>query len=270
MKFNNELIKAIHIPQAHTDGDLLVYLANSQILFVGDLIFSIGLPFIDVYNSGGTIEGTLHHIKVLIDTLSPETRIICSHGPDYSVLELESYLKMLTETKNIVWQAAAMGIGPEQMIKEKFLERWEVYNWSQVNTAQWLKNLYDGYLLRGSKRVSICEPLTKAIVLGDVDSAIQLYHNLKRDRQSDYDFSEFQLNMLGYQLMSRGRIEDAIKIFKLNTKQYPNSFNVFDSLAEAYMKSGDRKLAIKYYKKSLELNPFNDNAIQKLRDLQGE
>lgn len=51
---------------------------------------------------------------------------------------------------------------------------------------------------------------------------------------------------------------------------FPASFNVYDSLAEAYMKKGNKELAIESYRKSLELNPDNVNALEKLRGQEGD
>ena len=80
-------------------------------------------------------------------------------------------------------------------------------------------------------------------------------------------FQEATLNNLGYRLIQKGRVQDAISIFRLNTEAYPQGFNTYDSLAEAYMLKGDRKLAIKNYQKSLELNPKNTNAVSMLEKL---
>jgi cytochrome c-type biogenesis protein CcmH/NrfG len=49
---------------------------------------------------------------------------------------------------------------------------------------------------------------------------------------------------------------------------HPESWNVYDSLAEAYMNSGEKTLAIQNYQKSLELNPKNNNAAAMLKKLQ--
>ena len=57
------------------------------------------------------------------------------------------------------------------------------------------------------------------------------------------------------------KVDEAIKIFELNVEMFPEAFNPYDSLGEAYMIKGDKKLAIKNYAKSLELNPQNTNAI---------
>jgi tetratricopeptide (TPR) repeat protein len=66
---------------------------------------------------------------------------------------------------------------------------------------------------------------------------------------------------LGYQLLGINRVQDAIEIFKLNVKEYPDAFNPYDSLGEGYMIAGEKEQAMKYYKKSLELNPDNTNAV---------
>ena len=68
--------------------------------------------------------------------------------------------------------------------------------------------------------------------------------------------------------MGAGKIKDAIEIFKLNVVLYPKSANAYDSLGEACMNSGDSKKAIKNYRKSLELNPENNNAREMLKQLE--
>jgi acetyl esterase/lipase/TolA-binding protein len=88
----------------------------------------------------------------------------------------------------------------------------------------------------------------------------------KRDPQAVL-FREATLNNLGYRLIQKGRAQDALEVFRLNTEAYPQSFNTYDSLAEAYMLLGDKKLAIENYRKSLELNPKNTNAVPMLERL---
>ena len=67
--------------------------------------------------------------------------------------------------------------------------------------------------------------------------------------------------------MARGKLKEAIAIFELNVEAYPRSWNVYDSLAEAYMNDGRTDLAVKMYEKSLELNPQNSNAVDMLKRL---
>ncbi len=78
---------------------------------------------------------------------------------------------------------------------------------------------------------------------------------------------EASLNTQGYRLMQLKKIDEAIQVFTLNTQLYPKAFNTWDSLAEAYMEKGERQIAIAFYKKSLELNPQNDNGKKMIEKL---
>ncbi len=89
----------------------------------------------------------------------------------------------------------------------------------------------------------------------------------RRTQNSALTIDESQLNSLGYTLLRWKKIDDAIEVFKQNTVDFPASANAWDSLAEAFMTKSDQESAIKYYEKSLELNPKNDNAIEHLKKL---
>ncbi|GJM33749.1 MAG: hypothetical protein DHS20C18_27500 [Saprospiraceae bacterium] len=80
-------------------------------------------------------------------------------------------------------------------------------------------------------------------------------------------FREWRINVLGYQYLGKQDWDNAIGVFQLNVEAYPNSFNTYDSLGEAYMLAGKKDLAIKNYKKSLALNPNNENGVKMLKKL---
>jgi len=68
--------------------------------------------------------------------------------------------------------------------------------------------------------------------------------------------------------LSYKKLDKAISVFKLNVAMYPESYNAYDSLAEAQVVAGDKKNAIANYKKSLELNHENTNAVEWLKKLE--
>jgi tetratricopeptide (TPR) repeat protein len=122
-----------------------------------------------------------------------------------------------------------------------------------------------------SPKRSIADLLLSTIVKTDVASGIKQYRELKTaPSAAEYNFAETELNSLGYRLLQMRKIADAIEIFKLNVEMYPQSFNAYDSLGEAYRAHGDKDLAVANYKKSLELNPKNTNATAKLAALANE
>jgi len=84
---------------------------------------------------------------------------------------------------------------------------------------------------------------------------------------SDYNLSESGINTFGYELIGSNKGEEALKIFKLNTELYPDGFNTYDSYGECLVKLGRLKEGISAYKKSLELNPNNDNAKKVLEEI---
>jgi tetratricopeptide (TPR) repeat protein len=134
---------------------------------------------------------------------------------------------------------------------------------SAVSMAVWLPIVKAAY----DNRKSIADTLSATIAYGGIDRAAKQYHDLKASQPGIYNFDEDQLNALGYQLIRANKFKRAIRVFQLNVEAYPQSSNVYDSLAEAYMDDGDKALAIANYHKSLQLNPKNRGALRMLRKL---
>lgn len=125
-------------------------------------------------------------------------------------------------------------------------------------------------ILRQITLASFSSVLTAALRDAGVDGMKQAYREWKSDPATSSLFTELEVNAMGYQLMNQGNLTAAVELFRLNVDSYPQSFNVYDSLAEAYMNAGQNELAVEFYEKSLELNPANDNAVQMLRRLRGQ
>jgi CubicO group peptidase (beta-lactamase class C family) len=84
------------------------------------------------------------------------------------------------------------------------------------------------------------------------------------------DLIESRVNEQGYELLQEKDFPHAIEVFRLNTLVFPRSGNAFDSLGEAYMAAGMNDRAIESYRKSLELDPGNTNAVEVLKTLTGK
>jgi tetratricopeptide (TPR) repeat protein len=93
---------------------------------------------------------------------------------------------------------------------------------------------------------------------------------MKADDDSRLYFDEIELNRLGYRLISQNKLDQAVLVFQTNVELYPESSNVYDSLGEAYMIRGDKELAVENYQKSLDIDPSNTNAVEKLKGLRKE
>ena len=95
--------------------------------------------------------------------------------------------------------------------------------------------------------------------------AVRKYEELKKS--SPTELNENDLLEVAYQLLSAGKTADAIQIFKLQVVEYPKYWNSYDSMGEAYMRVGEKDLAIANYEKSLELKPDNQNGIDMIKKL---
>ena len=114
----------------------------------------------------------------------------------------------------------------------------------------------------------IVEVLTSGLSQGGVDLMLKKYREFKNDPATRSINTEADLNAFGYELLQTNRFDEALAVFKLNVESYAQSANAFDSLGDAYLKRGDKELAIKSYKRALELNPHSDFTRQKLDGIQ--
>lgn len=113
---------------------------------------------------------------------------------------------------------------------------------------------------------SLANLLRNEIMENGVKNALEKFEKIKGSKE--YVLREYEMNNLGYQLLQTGKLQEAIAVFKLNVAEFPESFNVYDSLGEAYMKSGNKDLAILNYEKSIKINPYNENGKLMIESMQ--
>lgn len=102
----------------------------------------------------------------------------------------------------------------------------------------------------------------------EFDKALASYLLIKENDSLDPAIAEDHLNSNGYRQLRNNNFTYAIDIFKINAALYPYSDNVYDSLGDAYLKSGDTIHAIENYKKSLQIDSSNSRVKRKLKKLE--
>lgn len=88
----------------------------------------------------------------------------------------------------------------------------------------------------------------------------RVYDKVRETDQGSLLVTENFVNALGYRLLGQRKMKEAVEVFKFNVEAYPKSANTYDSLAEAYLEAGEKKLAIDFYKRALEVDPNYPNA----------
>ena len=119
------------------------------------------------------------------------------------------------------------------------------------------------------KAKSLVDVLSKTLTEKGVEAMVAEFHSLKSAANPDLYVAESELNALGYRLLRRKQVNEAIEVLKLNVETYPQSANVYDSLGEAYMVRGDKEKAIENYQKALAIDPASESAKRALKILTG-
>jgi cytochrome c-type biogenesis protein CcmH/NrfG len=112
----------------------------------------------------------------------------------------------------------------------------------------------------------LADSVVRVVLSSGLPTGLALYHTLRSSPV--FYVTERQLNAAGYQLLAAKRPRDAVGLFQLVVEEHPRSANAFDSLGEAYAAAGEKALALKSYRRSLKLDPTNDNARQQIHALQ--
>jgi cyclase len=112
---NGDEIRAIHMPNAHTDGDAVVHFLNSDVIHMGDIYWNGMYPFIDT-SSGGSAEGTIAAMDKVLAIATDKTRIIPGHGPMSGKAEMKSQRDMLAAISGRVKEMVAAGRKLEEIL----------------------------------------------------------------------------------------------------------------------------------------------------------
>ena len=142
------------------------------------------------------------------------------------------------------------------------------YNIINAVLCEWINwntgvNVWDNCNLKPS----IANKIKQLIDEDGIEEVKMSYMSLKQKQPNFYNFSENQLNNLGYFYLGRKEFEKANAIFKLNVEAFPNSYNVYDSYGETLLIQGFKEKAIENYTKSIKLNPGNQHGIKVLNEL---
>ena len=120
------------------------------------------------------------------------------------------------------------------------------------------------------KARSMVDILSTTLKEKGIEAMVSEFHSLKSAPDPDLYVGESDINGFGYTLLRRRMVNEGLAVLKLNVEAYPQSANVYDSLAEAYLLSGDKEKAIENYRKALAIDPTMESAKQALKQLTGQ
>ena len=117
-------IHAMHVNDAHTDGDSFYYFPDENVIHLGDNFFNGKYPFIDI-DSGGDIDGLLSNLKMAQAMLDDDSKIIPGHGTAATLKDLKAYTHVLESCVEILRELRDNGLTVDEIVAEKPLAEWD-------------------------------------------------------------------------------------------------------------------------------------------------
>jgi glyoxylase-like metal-dependent hydrolase (beta-lactamase superfamily II) len=133
--------RIIHLPEAHTDGDAIIYFPDANIIHTGDILFHAIFPYIDLDN-GGTADGYISAQKTIYAMADDETKIIPGHGSLTNKAGLEADIKMLVKSRDLVKDLIDKGMSVEDIVTANPLAEFETFSWNFITTERITRTLY--------------------------------------------------------------------------------------------------------------------------------
>ena len=115
LHINNQVVELIPVPRAHTDGDTMIYFPGLDVIMTGDFYRSIQYPNID-RTSGGTLNGLLDGLGMVIGTAGPNTKIVPGHGPVVGRAEVMANRDMVLAVRDRVAKLVAEGKTQDEVL----------------------------------------------------------------------------------------------------------------------------------------------------------
>ena len=98
---NGDDVDAVHVPPAHTDGDVVVFFRKANVIHAGDNLFNGMYPFCDL-SSGGSLEGMIGAADRILAASDASTKIIPGHGPLAAKADVKAYRDMLAASRDAI------------------------------------------------------------------------------------------------------------------------------------------------------------------------
>jgi glyoxylase-like metal-dependent hydrolase (beta-lactamase superfamily II) len=141
LAFGDEMIEYGHLPEAHTDGDIYVFLRNRNVIVTGGVVTAGTYPVID-YATGGWIGGLVNATKKLLDITNADTLVVPKDGAAQPRSHLQAQLEMLTVVRERIENLMRKGKSIQEMLAADVTAGFDAA-WG-TNRERFVANIYNG------------------------------------------------------------------------------------------------------------------------------
>ncbi len=141
LEFNKERIQITHLPGGHTEGDLIIYFPEANVVVLGDLLFAGFFPFVDTNNGGHPVQ-FMENVEKIINHFPANAIFVGGHGPVFNHSDLMNWHNELAKTFAVVREAKNRRLSVEEMKNQRILEKWEEMGSFFITEDRWIETLY--------------------------------------------------------------------------------------------------------------------------------
>ncbi|MCV2884668.1 MBL fold metallo-hydrolase [Aestuariibacter sp. AA17] len=138
---NGDTLDIKHLPTGHTDGDSWIVFESANVVHTGDLFFKDRFPYIDK-GAGGTVEGYINNVEMMLSHIDDSTKIIPGHGSLANKAELQAFVDMIKATNQEVQQRKSQGESVDEIIASGLDKKWASWSWQFITEEKWIKTLF--------------------------------------------------------------------------------------------------------------------------------
>jgi glyoxylase-like metal-dependent hydrolase (beta-lactamase superfamily II) len=138
---NGEDVRAVHYPNAHTDGDSVIWFTQSNVVHMGDNFFNGMFPFIDIDNGGG-VKGMIACAEKVASMIPADAKVIPGHGPLGDRESLRKFAEVLKGAAAAVQAGIKAGKTADQLKAEKALAPWEEWGKGFIKSDTFIDILF--------------------------------------------------------------------------------------------------------------------------------
>ena len=269
-------LNLIHFGETGSKGDIVIYIPEENLVLLGDIFhFHHVLPLYET-NSTPDIKKWLTVLDRFIQNENNIKYVIRANSDRlWNIEDLKKTYRLISDILSKTEEADKNNINFSEFMNQiSDIEKEFPY----VTTFDTYKSVGPDFIISDIKNTaaaywkknhkSALSEIKNIYETEGLKTAVKRFNEISSSNDNEFFFIEGDFIRYGYSLLNQNKNKEAVEIFKMAVKMFPESWNTYDSLAEAYMKNNEITLSIKNYKKSLELNPENNNAKEMLIKLE--
>lgn len=141
--FDDQEIRVFHGPPAHTDGDVAIWIKESNVIHTGDLFVTYGFPYIDE-TAGGSLNGMIDFLAIILEVIDDQTKVIPGHGPVSSKSDIEEFRAKLMEIRSKILPLIQAGKSLDEIVTINPLAEYdEIWPDSWIKSKDFIATSYN-------------------------------------------------------------------------------------------------------------------------------